>query len=606
MENNRNFFYALLICAAVIFGWQYFVASPQMAKEKAQQALLAKQKGREAQTKTANLPNAIANVAKTISRSAALKEGGARVVIATPSVNGTLRLKGARFDDLQLRKYRETLNPESPEIVLFSPESTAYPYYTVFGWAAAPGSHVSVPDDSTPWTLANGHTLTPTAPITLRWDNGQGLTFTRTVSVDKDYMFTVSDAVSNHGSNSAVLYPYAYVSRSNIPQGTHYMALHEGFVGILGGHLQDPNYGDLKPEKREQTFHSTGGWLGLTDKYWMAAIVPPQNEGLDAAYRAVDPEAKKDYQANYRMGPHVVAPGAVVNVTQRLFAGAKVVSILRQYEYRAGVVDFDYAVDWGWFWFLTRPMFWLLDLSGHWAGNMGIAILLLTIAVRLIFFPLANTQFKSMSRMKKLQPHVERIRERFSEDKLRQQQEMMELYKREKVNPLSGCLPIFIQIPVFFSLYKVLLVSIEMRQAPFFGWIRDLSAPDPTSILNLFGLLPFDPHALLPAAVGFLSIGIWPILMGMTQWLQTKMNPAPADPVQARMFSLMPLIFMFMLSSFPAGLVIYWTWSNLLSMLQQYVIMRREGAEIHLFDNLKLSGLSKRVAGPKPGTEPGE
>ncbi|HEY1637797.1 MAG TPA: membrane protein insertase YidC [Rhizomicrobium sp.] len=605
MENNRNFFYALLICAAVIFGWQYFVSGPQMAKEKAQQALLAKQKGLETQTKTANLP-AAANVAKVVSRSAALKEGGARVAIATPSVNGTLRLKGARFDDLQLRKYHETLDPESPEIVLFSPESTAYPYYTVFGWAAAPGSHVKVPDESTPWSLGNGHSLTPTTPITLRWDNGQGLTFTRTVSVDKDYMFSVSDAVSNHGSNAVVLYPYAYVSRSNIPQSTHYMALHEGFVGILGGHLQDPNYSDLKPDKREEGFHSTGGWLGLTDKYWMAAIIPPQNEGVDAAYRAVDPEAKKDYQANYRMGPHLVAPGAVVNVTQRLFAGAKVVSILRQYEYRAGVVDFDYAVDWGWFWFLTRPMFWLLDLCGHWAGNMGIAILLLTIAVRLIFFPLANTQFKSMSRMKKLQPHVERIRERFAEDKLRQQQEMMELYKREKVNPLSGCLPIFIQIPVFFSLYKVLLVSIEMRQAPFFGWIRDLSAPDPTSILNLFGLLPFNPHVLLPAAIGFLSIGVWPILMGMTQWLQTKMNPAPADPVQARMFSLMPLIFMFMLSSFPAGLVIYWTWSNLLSMLQQYVIMRREGAEIHLFDNLKFSGLSKRLAGPKPGTEPGE
>jgi YidC/Oxa1 family membrane protein insertase len=603
MDNNRNLFAAILLCAAVLFGWQYFVAGPQMTKEKAHQALLAKQKGAEAQTKTAQLPQAAAAISKQLSRSDALKAGGTRVVIATPSVNGTLRLKGARFDDLQLRKYRETLNPKSPEIVLFSPESTTFPYFTVFGWVATPGSNIKVPDDTTPWTLAGGHVLTPQTPITLRWDNGQGLTFTRTISVDDQYMFTVSDAVTNHGGRAATLFPYAYVSRSNIPAGTHYMALHEGFVGILGGHLQDPNFTDLKPEKSEQTFHSTGGWLGITDKYWMAAIIPAQNETIDAAYRAINPDAKKDYQANYRMGPHAVAPGATIHVTQRLFAGAKVVSILRDYQYRTGVVDFDYAIDWGWFWFLTRPMFWLLDFFGHATGNFGIAILLLTIVVRFVFFPLANTQFRSMSRMKKLQPQVERLRERFADDKMRQQQEMMELYKREKVNPLSGCLPIFIQIPVFFSLYKVLLVTIEMRQAPFFGWIHDLSAPDPTSVWNLFGLLPWHTPALIPT---FLVIGIWPIFMGMTQWLQTKMNPAPADPVQARMFGLMPLIFMFMLANFPAGLVIYWTWSNLLSMIQQYVIMRREGAEIHLFTNLKLTPIARRLSGPVSDPPPGE
>jgi YidC/Oxa1 family membrane protein insertase len=577
-----------------------------MAKEKAHQALLAKQKGPEAQNKTGEPPRVAGAISTQISRSAALKAGGARVAIATPSVNGSLRLKGARFDDLQLRKYRETLDPKSPEIVLFSPESTASPYYSVFGWVPAPGSKVKTPDDNTPWTLAGGHVLTPQTPITLRWDNGQGLTFTRTISIDKQYMFTVSDAVTNRGSAAAALYPYASVVRTDVPKGTHYMALHEGFVGILGGDLQDPNYTDLKAEKPQQSFHSTGGWLGMTDKYWMAAIIPPQSAQFDGNYRVLNPGDKAGYQADYRLDAQNIAPGATVQVTQRLFAGAKVVTTLRDYESRLNIPRFDYAVDWGWFFFFTRPMFLLLDLFGHWAGNMGIAILLLTIAVRMLFFPLANTQFKSMSRMKKLQPHVERIRERFADDKMRQQQEMMELYKREKVNPLSGCLPIFIQIPVFFSLYKVLLVSIEMRQAPFFGWIRDLSAPDPTSILNLFGLLPYDPHAFLPAAISFLSIGIWPIVMGGTQWLQTKMNPAPADPVQARMFSLMPLIFMFMLSSFPAGLVIYWTWSNLLSMIQQYVIMRREGAEIHLFNNLKLASLTKRLAPSNPGTEPGE
>ena len=282
-----------------------------------------------------------------------------------------------------------------------------------------------------------------------------------------------------------------------------------------------------------------------------------------------------------------------------MFAGAKVVDTLRQYEDKLSIVRFDYAIDWGWFWFFTRPIFWLLDFFGRAVGNFGVAILLLTIVVRLFFFPLANTQFKSMSRMKKLQPQMERIKERFAEDRVRQQQEMMELYKREKVNPLSGCLPIFIQIPVFFSLYKVLLVTIEMRQAPFFGWIRDLSAPDPTSIINLFGLLPYSVPSFILQHAAFLSIGIWPIFMCATQWLQTKMNPAPADPVQARMFSLMPIIFTFMLATFPAGLVIYWTWSNLLSMIQQYVIMRREGAEIHLFKNLRLHDVIDRITGAK-------
>lgn len=593
---NRNFFYALLLCAAVIFGWQYFIAGPEMAKEKAQQSLLAKQKEPEAQGKAASLPAAASAPSTQLPRSAALKAGGARVVIATPSLNGTLRLKGARFDDLQLRKYRETLDPKSPEIVLFSPENTAYPYLAVFGWAAAPGSKIQVPDDNTPWKLSGGQSLTPDTPITLTWENGQGFTFTRTISVDKQYMFTVRDTVANYSPGAAVLYPYAYTSRSNLPQSTHYMALHEGFVGILDGHLQDPKYSDLKADAREQSFHSTGGWLGITDKYWMAVLVPPQNESIDATYRVTDPEAKKDFQASYRLGPHALAPGATLQVTQRLFAGAKVVTTLRDYQNRLGIAEFDNAIDWGWFWFFTRPMFWLLDFFGNNIGNFGAAILLLTIVVRLIFFPLANAQFKSMSRMKKLQPHVERIRERFADDKLRQQQEMMELYKREKVNPVAGCLPLLIQIPVFFSLYKVLLVTIEMRQAPFFGWIRDLSAPDPTSIWNLFGLLPWHTPSFIPA---ILVIGIWPLVMGLTQWLQTKTNPAPADPVQARMFGIMPLIFMFMLASFPAGLVIYWTWSNLLSIIQQYVIMRREGAAIHLFQNLRLGA-------PAKSAEPGE
>lgn len=603
MNENRNLIAAMLLCAAVLFGWQYFVAGPQMKAEQARQAELAKEKGKETQTKAAELPQAAAAVAAQLTRSQALKQGGPRVVIATPSVNGSLRLKGARFDDLQLRRYRETVNPKSPEIVLLSPQSTRYPYYAVFGWVAAPNEHVKVPGDDTPWQQVAGGTLAPNAPITLRWDNGQGLVFTRTIAVDDKYMFSVNDAVANKSGAAHVLYPYGFVRRQGLPESKHFWSLHEGFVGIVGGSLNDPTYDDLKDGKPAQTFHSDGGWLGITDKYWMAAVIPPQAEAFDGGYSGSNVGSQRAYQADYRLGARTVAPGASVSVTQRLFAGAKKYDILTAYRDKAAVPRFEMAIDWGWFFFLTKPMFQLLDVFFRYSGNFGIAILLLTVVIRMIFFPLANTQFKSMSRMKKLQPQVERLKERFADDRVRQQQEMMELYKREKVNPLSGCLPIFIQIPVFFSLYKVLLVTIEMRQAPFFGWIHDLSAPDPTSFLNLFGLLPYSIPSFIPA---LLSVGAWPILMGATQWLQTKLNPAPADPVQARMFALMPVIFTFMLAAFPVGLVIYYAWSNLLSIAQQYFIMRRQGVEIHLFNNLKLPALARRLAGPKPDSAPGE
>jgi len=589
MNENRNLILAIVLSGAVLFGWQYFVGMPQLAKDRAHQALVAKTPSTAVAPET---PGAVA-VAAEMTRQQALKQNGPRVIIDTPTVDGSLRLEGARFDDLQLKKYRETTDPRSKEIVLLSPQGTAYPYYSVFGWIGAPGSHVKLPGDSTPWKLINGNVLSPNSPVTLQWDNGEGLVFTRAIAVDDQYMFTVSDAVTNKTATKAVLYPYAYVARDGVPASKNYWVLHEGFVGVAGGTLKDAKYDDFKDDKPPQIFNSTGGWLGITDKYWMAAVVPPQNATFDGAYRATPLGNKKAYQADYRLEPRTIAPGATTTLTQHLFAGAKVVATLRDYQTRLGIDKFDLAIDWGWFWFFTRPIFWLLDIFYHFIGNFGVAILLLTVTIKLLFFPLADTSYKSMSRMKKLQPEMERIKERFAEDKVRQQQEMMELYKREKINPVSGCLPMLIQIPVFFSLYKVLFVTIEMRQAPFFGWIRDLSAPDPTSIINLFGLLPFHPPGFIPV---FLSIGIWPILMGGTQWLQTKMNPAPADPVQARMFAFMPLIFMFMLATFPAGLVIYWTWNNLLSVGQQYVMMRRQGVKVHLFENLKPPAIAKRAS----------
>ena len=451
-----------------------------------------------------------------------------------------------------------------------------------------------MPDDSTPWKLVEGTTLVPGQRVVLEWDNGQGLVFRREIGVDDKYMFTISDSVKNSSAAAVTLYPYATVVRDGVPKTQRFWALHEGFVGTADGTLKDATYDDFKDEGTQpKTFSTASGWLGITDKYWMAAVIPPQGKSFDASFGASPLEqGVKAYQADYRLGGRTIAPGESGTVQHRLFAGAKVVDILRQYQHNAGVPGFDYAVDWGWFWFLTRPLFWVIDQSNHLLGNFGLAILLATVVIRAFLFPLANASMKSMTKMKKVQPQMQAIQERFADDKVRQQQEIMELYKREKVNPVSGCLPLLIQIPIMFSLYKVLIVTIEMYHAPFYGWVRDLSAADPTSLLNLFGLLPFSIPLWVPA---FLSIGAWPIFMGATQWIQTKMNPAPADPVQAQMFAYMPLIFTFMFANFAAGLVIYYTWNNLLTVTQQYVIMRRQGVEVHLVNNLKPPAFVRRL-----------
>jgi YidC/Oxa1 family membrane protein insertase len=605
MNDNRNLVLAIILSAIVLLGWEYFVAQPQMQAERAKQALVHKQDEQSAaHPPTAQAPSQTGP--GQLSRGQALTQSGPRVQIDTPTLDGSLQLKGARFDDLRLKRYRETVDPKSPEITLLSPLRTRYPYYAVFGFVGASAAHIAVPGENTPWKLANGNTLAPGHPVTLTWDNGHGLVFTRNIAVDDQYMFTVRDSVANRTSQPVQLYPYGYVAREGLPDSKHYWVLHEGFVGAADGALKDASYDDFKKDdKPPVAFRSTGGWVGIPYKYWMAAAIPPQNQAFDGSYRATPLDGTKAYQADYRLEGRTIAPGGTLDLTQRLFAGAKIVSVIRHYEDTFGIERFDLAIDWGWFIFLTKPIFWLLDFFYSYIGNFGVAILLLTVTIKLIFFPLADASYRSMSRMKKLQPEVERIRERFADDKLRQQQEMMALYKREKINPVSGCLPMLIQIPVFFSLYKVLFVTIEMRHAPFFGWIHDLSAPDPTCFINLFGLLPFAIPHWLPA---FLLVGIWPALMGVTQWLQTKMNPAPTDPVQAQMFAFMPLIFTFMLATFPAGLVIYWTWNNLLSTTQQYVMMRRQGVEVHIFNNLKPPAFLKRLGSPntRASTPPGE
>jgi YidC/Oxa1 family membrane protein insertase len=405
--------------------------------------------------------------------------------------------------------------------------------------------------------------------------------------------------LENHTAQAVTLYPYGLVSRHNLPPAPHYWVVHEGFIGVLGGTLKDPTYDDLGKNNETQRFDSQGGWLGITDKYWMAAAIPPQSEQFTATYKAYDANGVKAYQSDFTMKPKTVTPNGSQSVVHHLFAGAKVVDLVNDYSKTLGIQRFDMAVDWGWFAFITKPMFMAIDFLYRYVGNFGIAIIIFTVFVKALFFPLANTSYRSMSKMKKLQPEMERVRQRFKDDKAKQQQEMMALYAKEKVNPLAGCLPMVIQIPVFFSLYKVLLVTIDMRHAPFFGWVKDLSAPDPTTLFNLFGLIPFTPPP-------FLMLGVFPILMGATMWVQTNLNPPPADPVQQKIFGFMPIVFTFMMANFPVGLVIYWTWNNFLSILQQVVIMRSTGTPIDFLDRLRGMGarLRRGEAPEKPAGPP--
>jgi len=583
--NNKNFLIALALSLLVFAVWQYFVATPQMEAERARQAELTKQEQPAAPPAAPAAPGmtGVQAPATALSREAALKAGGARVAVDAPMVDGSIQLTGARFDDLRLKQYRETIDPKSDEIVLLAPRGTAYPYFAEFGWVA---QGVRTPNAQSVWRQTSGGVLAPGKPVTLSWDNGQGLIFTRVVAIDERYMFTVADSVQNKSGREVTLYPYGAVERQNAPTHEGNFILHTGFVGIANGTQHDAPYSDFsEPGTPPVTFDSIGGWVGITDKYWMAAVIPPQSEKFDGQYLGSRTAAGVPaYQANYRLGARKIAAGSTATVTHRLFAGAKVVSLLQDYEERQQIARFTNAVDWGWFWFLTRPFFAALDWFNKLLGNFGLAILALTVVVKIVFFPLANASFRAMSKMKKLQPEMERLKKEHAEDPQKFQLAMMELYKREKANPLAGCVPILLTIPIFFALYKVLFVTIEMRHAPFYGWIRDLSAADPTSYINLFGLLPFDPHAVLPRFLLFLSLGVWPILYGITMWLQQKLNPAPTDPVQAKMIAFMPLVLTFLFGTFPAGLVIYYTWNNILGIIQQWIIMRKEGVEIHLFE----------------------
>mgnify|MGYP000094328105 CR=1 FL=1 len=584
---QRNLILAIVLSMAILFGFQ-LLFPPAPPPEQPQTAGTAgtTQDGTPIPGASApSLPGgstapAPGGVPMGVSREDAIGVSP-RVAIEAPHLRGSIALRGARLDDLILPDYRVSQDADSAPITLLSPDGSAQPYFSSFGWAAKPGSDVALPDGETLWS-AEGGPLTPASPVTLSWDNGQGLTFQQVIAVDEDYLFTVTQRVVNNSESTVELAPYGLISRTGIPQILGFYILHEGPLGVFDQTLKEVDYDTLKDDYQGQQVvidqATTGGWIGITDKYWLAALVPDQEASVNTRFVYSQPAGRDRFQTDFLYPSGAVAPGASTETTSRLFAGAKRVPLLEQYQETYGIDNFDRAVDFGWFYFLTKPIFWALHWLHAVLGNFGLAILGLTVAIKIVFFPLANKSYKSMAKMRKLQPKMMELRERFSEDKQRLNQEMMALYKKEGANPLSGCLPILIQIPVFFALYKVMFVTIEMRHAPFYGWIHDLSAPDPTSILNGFGVFPWDVPEL--GFFNILNLGIWPLLMGISMFLQQKLNPQPPDPVQAKVFLMMPIMFTFLLATFPAGLVIYWTWNNVLSMAQQAFIMKRHGVPL--------------------------
>ena len=574
-RDKSNLFLAIALSVVVLVGWQYFYKAPQVEQQQQQTT----QTGGSAPKDPLQISApgisaeaaAAAAAAKTMTKDEILATT-ARVRIETPALSGSLALKGGRLDDLILLGFRETTAPDSPAVRLFSPVAGYGSYFSEFGWVSDnKNGDIAVPGADTLWT-ASADKLTPDHPVTLTWDNGQGLLFTRVVSVDADFMFTVTQKVENTTSTPVTLFPYSLIARGGTPQIEDFYIQHEGPLGVIGGTLHEKKYKALREDEHRFEGRSVGGWVGFGDKYWLSAIIPDQT--AEGVFRKS--WHKRDgldrYQTDWMGDGLTVEPGQTIESVGRLFAGAKVLSLLDKYASMYNIPLFDRAIDFGWLWFLTIPFFYFLRFIHEHVSNFGISIMLFTVVIKLALFPIANRSYRSMSRMKKLQPMVKELQERFKDDKELLNKEVMALYKREKVNPVSGCLPVLIQIPVFFALYKVLYVAIEMRHAPFFGWIQDLSAPDPTTLFNLFGLIDWTPPAML-------MIGAWPILMGITMFLQQKLNPAPADPVQAKIFMFLPFVFTFMLARFPAGLVIYWAWSNILSIIQQWVIMRSVNKE---------------------------
>jgi YidC/Oxa1 family membrane protein insertase len=606
-ETNRNMILAIVLSMVVLFGWQFFIAGPQLERAQRQAQIAAEQAAAAnpglATTTTGTTAPAGSGAAPATTaagtfadRSAAIA-ATSRVPVDTVSLKGSINLVGGRLDDLQLKKYTETIADDSPIITLLTPSGAPGGYYVEQGWAVASGSTFGIPGANTPWTVEGNSTLTATTPVTLRWDNGTGLVFRRTFAVDASYLFTVTQSIENNSGADVSLFPYSRVVREGTPHVSNFFIQHEGPMGVLGSNnLVQRKYHDMQGEKQIRLDNTTG-WLGFGDKYWATAVIAEPGEQVNAQFTYLKPGSTDEYQTSFvRTNAVTVANGTTAEDKSYVFAGAKEEAVIASYESTLKIDRLELLIDWGWFHFLTKPMFYLLRWLYGILGNFGLAMLAVTVIVKLVFFPLANRSFASMAAMRRVAPEMKSIQERLKEDRPAQQQAMMELYKREKINPLSGCWPILVQIPVFFALYTVIFISLEMRHAPFFGWIQDLAAQDPTNVFTLFGLIPWTPTAV-PLIGSFLHLGIWPLIMGLTMWVQMRLNPPPPDPTQQMIFNWMPVIFTFMLGTFPAGLVIYWSWNNFLSILQQYFIMKRHGADVDLFGNI-LTSIGLRKAKP--------
>ena len=556
---NRNVIIAVILSTAILIGWSMYFENP----DEAQRKRLELQGKTETQTniqKPETPQTTKANPTKAISRGEALKEGD-RVSIENSNLAGSISLRGAIIDDIVLKNYRETLDKNSKPIVVLSPKKSDEGYFVESGWASTK-SDIKVPDNNSIWQIRDGKKLTPTSPVTLEWNNREGIIFSKKIEVDNKYLFKITETIRNEKNKTIELFHYSQITKNTKPTTENFYILHEGLIGVVDKNLKEETYSTIEKEKK--TYAGKSGWFGITDKYWMSAIIPESGKSFKGEYSFAN-----SYKANFIISePTIANPQKSTSATLKIFIGAKEVYPIDNYTEIEKIDRFDLSIDWGWFYFITKPLFFVIDYIFKIVGNFGLAIIILTLIVRILFFPLNNYSFKSMAKMKVLQPETLRIKELYKDDVKRTQQEMMALYKREKVNPLSGCLPILIQIPIFFAVYKMLFVTLEMRHAPFFGWIKDLSAADPTTIFNLFGLIPWNPPS-------FLMIGVWPILMGITMYFQMKLNPTPPDPIQAKIFAFFPLIMTVMLATFPSGLVVYWTVSNVLTMAQQYYIMKK-------------------------------
>ena len=591
-QNNKNLILAMVLSAMVMLVWFFFFPPPEPEVTATDATTVAQD---------------VATPAPTDSSAAVVDAGpvanAPRVAIDTDLLMGSVSLYGGRIDDLSLKTYRETRDPNSPEVRLLSPVGEGQSYYALFGWVPAGSlTYDDVPGAATDWTQVAGTTLAPGAPVTLQWDNGKGLVFTREIAIDEKYMFTVTETVRNTGSGDVTLAPYGQIARHGLPQGMqNIFVVHEGVIARSDGEYSETDYSDVtefdvverEGNPAEVVEAATDGWVGFTDHYWMTVLVPEQGKPHT---RVTKYYAQKDiYQTEIRHPSLTVAAGQTASVSTRLFVGAKEWATIRAYENEGGIAGFIDSIDWGWFYFLTKPIFAVLHWLNQMIGNMGLAIIALTFFLKFLVLPLAYKSYVSMARMKELQPEMEALKERAGEDRQKLQREMMQLYKDKKVNPAAGCLPILFQIPIFFSLYKVIYVTIELRHAPFFGYFQDLSAPDPSSLMNLFGLLPWDgpePHTLMAT----IFLGILPLILGITMWLQQKLNPAPTDPVQASIFAWMPWVFMFMMGSFASGLIVYWITNNTITFVQQYLIMWSHGKRPDIFGNIRSAKAAKVAA----------